>query len=741
MADLPRLQGVALQPRASTSPRPMVRTEQVDTRSSVGDFLSSLGTLQPSVANLGQAFIQQKNDPDRVRDEQARVEMSMMGKTSAEQANIDVSELSPKAKQAAGYRIGQTAAIEATDAINKAVAGQDPSTIDVNALIAEQTEKYRKQFGPNASAMRGFVEGTANLQSQLTQHKTSAAAQNFIAKRDDSVNATFNAGFDAAYKSKGVDAGVETVKKLMKENTDFLNMPPQAQGKLLQGLILKAADAGEVDKVNALGGIDAGQGKLSDVMGLVFRNAAQKAQLVTDQRDKDDLQPKLLSAMEAASAGQMTAEQLDELKAISTKKPKILPITTVKTLENSQAAALKAQQNALAEDQRDNALELFTTNNAPRLSKAVADGTVKQLVTDDGVVPLANGKYASVPAKKIIDTALKQNAEATANAVVSDFQRKNPKASEGEVAETRQRSILMTYAKNNEIPEQQKESAIGVLRRSRDSVEPTDVDVAGAQDLLRIKRNAPGLIDAIIPDPKDRAFVDSLDVSDSYGMDIKQAVKRATLDRDNFSSTVPLDRSTLNDATKRVMEQTNSDGSGSWLKYIASATLAGGDIKSVNEAQMQYLVQKQLKQLYARGVRNDDLVDQAVKAISANTINFNGQMIDLTGLHVNDPKSTGSMFQAATAMLLKTKAYKDIDPSTISWQRVGDRDAFVAVSTSGQQLHAPAINLAQMHTMYIQKLKEDRATALVEGKQKGADLQRYQEYDSTDPYRLNGLPQ
>ena len=741
MADLPRLQGVALQPRASTASRPMVRTEQINTRSSVGDFLSSLGQLQPSVQNLGQALVERQNDPQKLKDEQARAEMALMGKTSAEQAGVDLSEFSPKAQQAAGYRIGQTAAIEATDAINKAIAGQDPSNIDVLGLINEQTEKYKAQFGNNASAMRGFVEGTSNLQSQLTQHKTAGEASNFIAKRDDSVNAVFNAGFDEAYKAKGLDAGVETVKKLMKENTDFLNMPPQAQGKLLQGLIIKAADAGDVDKVNALGSIDAGQGKLSDVMGLIFQNATQRAQLVTDRKDKDDLQPKLLSAMEAASAGQMTAEQLDELKAISTKKPKILPVTTVKTLENSQAAALRAQQNAIAEDQRDNALELFTTNNAPRLSKAVADGTVKQLVTDDGVVPLANGKHASVPAKKIIDTALKQNAVATANAVVSDYQRKNPKASDSEVAEVRQKSILMTYAKNNEIPEQQKESAIGVLRRSRDSVEPTDVDVAGAQDLLRIKRNAPGLIDAIIPDPKDRAFVDSLDVSDSYGMDIKQAVKRATLDRDNFSSTVPLDRSTLNDATKRVMEQTNSDGSGSWLKYIASATLAGGDIKSVNEAQMQHLVQKQLRQLYARGVRNDDLVDQAVKAISANTINFNGQMIDLTGLHLSDPKTTGPMFQAATANLLKTKAYKDIDPNTISWQRVGDRDAFVAVSSQGQQLHAPAVNFAQMHSMYVQKLKEDRANALVEGKQKGADLDRYQQFDSSDPYRLNGLPQ
>jgi hypothetical protein len=235
--------------------------------------------------------------------------------------------------------------------------------------------------------------------------------------------------------------------------------------------------------------------------------------------------------------------------------------------------------------------------------------------------------------------------------------------------------------------------------------------------------------------------VDSLDVSQSYGMDMKQAVKRATFDRDNFGTTVPLDRTTLNDATKRVMSRTSSDGSGSWLKYIASVTFAGDDIKSGNEAQMQYLVQKQLRQLYARGVRNDDLVDQAVKAVSANTINYNGQMIDLTGLHVNDPKTTGPMFQAATANLLKTKAYKDIDPKTISWQRVGDRDAFVAVSTSGQQLHVPAVSLSQMHTMYVGKLKEDRATALTEGKQKGADLNRYQQWDDTDPYKLNGLPQ
>jgi hypothetical protein len=430
---------------------------------------------------------------------------------------------------------------------------------------------------------------------------------------------------------------------------------------------------------------------------------------------------------------------LVELKAISEKNPKILPISTVRSIETSQRSALIQQKNALSKQERDNKVEIFSSNHAVQLQDAVRAGTIDQLVTEDPEIELSNGEREKIPHKELIDTSIKAVAEADANAAAKALLAKGP-VDPAQVEELKQNTRLNTYANTGRVPEQIKQSALGVLKRSHEGVDPTQADVTGAQDLLRLKRKTPGLIDTIVTDPKDRAFVDSLDVSTSYGMPMLEAVKRATTDRDNFDGTVPIDRRTLTDASDTIINAVANDGSNDsllgWFKTIGTAGIYGKNVQSTNDAQMQFIVQKHLKQLYARGVKGDALIEQATKAIKANTLNYNGMMLDLTGLPIHDPQTFGPMLETATEALKQTPAYKDIDSSTISWQRVGAKDAFIAVNSKGQPMATPTVSYSQLQQLYIQSLKRrrdiDRANA---------ELNKFNQRDARDVLNMSNQMQ
>jgi hypothetical protein len=509
------------------------------------------------------------------------------------------------------------------------------------------------------------------------------------------------------------------VRQMVKENQDFIHASPADQSKLLQGLIMKAGDNGDVDKVSVLGDLDLGQGPLKNVMGQVFQNAQQRANNVVEGKVKEQFQTNLFGWMQAAQSGTLTEDQKKEAEQFSKDHPKVFTAAGLNSIFNTQTAALRTQANALSEEQRTNAKDIWLAQNSTDLSQAVQDGNVKQRMAGDGQITLANGKTATVPRKEAYLAAIKTNAEvARQNAV---------KATNGDEAAKREagtNAYLEIYTRNDELPDDIADAAKGVLNSSRADDEPTPTQISQAHELVRLATKAPGLIDTIIKSDKDRAFVDSLTASEQAKLDPKAALKRAIADRDNYDSTVPLDRKakqTAIDAVVANLTTANNDGYGPFNWFHSNEV--GG-----NASQIQALAGRTVEQLYRGGRNPDEIVDMATKRLKANVSNFNGQSIDMTGLPISKPEQAVQMFEAARKRILETPQFKGIDAKTLSFQRVGSTNRFVVTSADGILTHTLSTTFDQLFHMYNDVHAEEEAnkaaSALAAGAQKTVDVDK-----------------
>lgn len=715
MADKPTLSTVvSLQPVSNPTPsRPMVHTERINKASAVGDFLTNLGSLQPSLLQFGQALFDRKNDPQAQADEQSRALLDAMGKDSnAIGEQIKSGAYNPKTVQALGARQGFVAANEAQDAIIKVYSeSADPASFDQNAAIAAARDQFKQRFGNNATAMRYFEQSLADLPGKLQAAKTKTASDNFVQQRDMTLSGAFDAAMSQAESPQAMGA---IVRQMVKENTDFIHASPTDQAKLLQGLIMKAGDNGDVDKVNVLGDIDLGSGPLKNVMGQVFQNAQQRAVNVTEGKVKEEFQTKLFGWMQSAQTGSLTEDQKKEAQAFSDAHPKIFTAAGLNSIFNTQAAALKSQANSLAEEQRANAKDIALAQHSVQLSSAVQSGAIKSAVGDDVKIPLANGKTATVPRKEVIISAIKANAEvARQNAMAA---KAGSKATDAEIRDAGTDAYLDIFTRNDELPDDLADAAKGVLSSSRADDEPTETQIAQAHELVRIATKAPGLIDTIVKSDKDRAFVDSLTASAQAKLDPKAALKRAIADRDNYDSTVPLDRKTKEETVKSVMDNltTNNDGYGPFNWFASTA--------GANESQLKALAGRTVEQLYRAGRNPDEVADMATKRLKANVTNFNGQSIDMTGLPINNPETAIPMFEAARQKILETPQFKGVDPKTLSFQRVGNTNRFVVTSTDGILTHTLSATFSQLVLMsqdvQAREEKNKKASALATGTQR-----------------------
>lgn len=715
MADKPTLSTVvSLQPVSNPTPsRPMVHTERINKASAVGDFLTNLGSLQPSLLQFGQALFDRKNDPQAQADEQSRALLDAMGKDSnAIGEQIKSGAYNPKTVQALGARQGFVAANEAQDAIIKVYSeSADPASFDQNAAIAAARDQFKQRFGNNATAMRYFEQSLADLPGKLQAAKTKTASDNFVQQRDMTLSGAFDAAMSQAESPQAMGA---IVRQMVKENTDFIHASPTDQAKLLQGLIMKAGDNGDVDKVNVLGDIDLGSGPLKNVMGQVFQNAQQRAVNVTEGKVKEEFQTKLFGWMQSAQTGSLTEDQKKEAQAFSDAHPKIFTAAGLNSIFNTQAAALKSQANSLAEEQRANAKDIALAQHSVQLSSAVQSGAIKSAVGDDVKIPLANGKTATVPRKEVIISAIKANAEvARQNAMAA---KAGSKATDAEIRDAGTDAYLDIFTRNDELPDDLADAAKGVLSSSRADDEPTETQIAQAHELVRIATKAPGLIDTIVKSDKDRAFVDSLTASAQAKLDPKAALKRAIADRDNYDSTVPLDRKTKEETVKSVMDNltTNNDGYGPFNWFASTA--------GANESQLKALAGRTVEQLYRAGRNPDEVADMATKRLNANVTNFNGQSIDMTGLPINNPETAIPMFEAARQKILETPQFKGVDPKTLSFQRVGNTNRFVVTSTDGILTHTLSATFSQLVLMsqdvQAREEKNKKASALATGTQR-----------------------
>lgn len=717
MADKPTLTPIWLDPKGPATPRPMVTPEQRETDpNKIHNFLSDLGSLQPTVLQFGQALFDRKHDPKAQQDEQSRAEFEAMGKDSnAIGAQMKAGAYTPKTVQALGARQGLVAANEAQDAIVKAYGeSADPASFDQNAAIGDAREKFRERFGNNATAMRYFEQSLADLPAKLQASKTATATKNFVQQRDMTLSGAFDAAMTQAKDPRAMGA---IVRQMVKENTDFIHAAPAEQAALLQGLVIKAGDNGDVDKVNVLGDIDLGSGPLKNVMGQVFQNAQQRATNVTDGRIKEDFQTKLFGWMQSAQTGSLTEDQKKEATAFSDAHPKIFTAAGLNSIFNTHASALKAQSNALSEEQRANAKDIFLAQGSVQLSEAVNSGAIKSAVSHDGELQLANGKTATVPRREIIMGAIKANAKvAQQNAIAST------QGSDAEKQEAGINAYLDIYTKNDELPDDLADAAKGVLSSSRADDEPTQTQISQAHELVRIATKAPGLIDTIIKSDKDRAFVDSLTVSAQAKLDPKAALKRAIADRDNYDATAPLDRKTEAEAVDTVVKNLTTGNDG-WGPFNWGASTFGA-----NESQLKALAMRTVRQLYRGGRSAEEVGDIATKKLKANVTNFNGQSIDMTGLPINKPETAAPMFEAARKRILENPNFKGVDPKTLSFQRVGNTDRFVVVSSDGILTHTLSTNFQQLFLMYqdehAREEKNKKASALAAGVQRTVNQDR-----------------
>ncbi|QSY94824.1 hypothetical protein J2J97_02435 [Rhizobium bangladeshense] len=711
MADKPTLSTfVNLTPLSNpTSSRPMVQTERLQTDpNKIPNLLSELGKLNPAlVEQFGQAIYDRKNDPKAQADEQSRAMFEAMGKDSnAIGEQIKSGAYNPKTVQALGARQGFVAANEAQDAIVKAYGeSADPASFDQNAAIAQAREKFRERFGNNATAMRYFEQSLADLPGKLQAAKTKTATDNFVQQRDMTLQGAFDAAMSQAQDPKAMGA---IVRQMVKENTDFIHASPAEQAKLLQGLIMKAGDNGDVDRVNVLGEIDLGSGPLKNVMGQVFQNAQQRAVNVTEGKVKEDFQAKLFGWMQSAQTGSLTEDQKKEAQAFSEAHPKVFTAAGLNSILNTQAAALKAQANSLAEEQRANAKDIVLAQHSTELADAVQKGSVKSAVGSDVQITLANGKKATVPRKEVIAASIKSNAEiARQNAIAST------QGTDQEKQEAGTNAYLDIYTRNDELPDDLADAAKGVLSSSLADDEPTQTQISQAHELVRIATKAPGLVDTIVKSDKDRAFVDSLIASSQAKLDPKAALKRAIADRDNYDSTAPLDRKTESETVQTVMDSLKANNDG-WGPFNWFASEAGS-----NESQLKALAMRTVRQLYRGGRSADEVADMATKRLKANVTNFNGQTIDMTGLPINKPETAVPMFEAARKKILETPQFKGVDPNTLSFQRVGNTDRFVVVSSDGILTHTLSTNFQQLFLMYKdvseREEKDKKASALASG--------------------------
>ncbi|MBX5302445.1 hypothetical protein HJB93_24980 [Rhizobium sp. NLR12b] len=712
MTDKPTLSAVPLTPVSNPTPsRLMVTPERRETDpNKINNFLSDLGSLQPSVLQFGQSLFDRKNDPQAQADEQARAEFDAMGKDSnAIGEQIKSGAYTPKTVQALGARQGFVAANEAKDAIIKAMSeSSDPTNFDQNAAIASARDQFKQRFGNNATAMRYFEQNLANLPAALQSAKTKTATDNFVQQRDMTLQGAFDAAMSQAANPQAMGA---IVRQMVKENTDFIHASPAEQAKLLQGLIMKAGDNGDIDRVNVLGEIDLGSGPLKNVMGQVFQNAQQRAVNVTEGKVKEDFQTKLFGWMQSAQTGSLTEDQKKEAQAFSEAHPKVFTAAGLNSILNTQAAALKAQANSLAEEQRANAKDIVLAQHSNELADAVQKGNVKSAVGSDVQIKLANGKTATVPRKEVIAASIKSNAEvARQNAIAST------QGTDEEKQEAGVNAYLDIYTRNDELPDDLADAAKGVLSSSRADDEPTQTQISQAHELVRIASKAPGLIDTIVKSDKDRAFVDSLLASSQAKLDPKAALKRAIADRDNYDSTAPLDRKTEAATVDSLVKKltTGTDGWGQTIGLNLFPSTFGA-----NESQLKALALRTVRQLYRGGRSAAEVEDIAEKRLKANVTNFNGQTIDMTGLPINKPETAVPMFEAARKKILETPQFKGVDPNTLSFQRVGNTDRFVVVSSDGILTHTLSTNFQQLFLMYKdvseREEKDKKASALASG--------------------------
>lgn len=714
-----RLQGVNITPSASSVARPMVRAEQVNTRSGIGDFLSGLGKLNPTLQQFGATLQAEDNDPQRRQDEAARVQFQTMGKSAADIASIDTRGMNEREMRALGFRQGTAYASEVQLKIQQEIASAPPGSVNVDQLYAKYQQEANKQFAGNSTAMRGWSETMDPFLGNMKQGVFKDGVKEQLTQRASTVQAVFSAEWSkvAASNPGDTEAGLAAITKMAKENEQFLGMSLVEQGDVLKNLVTQASLAGDPTQVKALGEFDVNGQKLKNIMGPVYDNLTiQAANREEDSRQKR-MQPLVADWLFNAEVGALDAVTLHQME----KEMKAGNITrsTYSQIVAKNRNSLEHQQTELYKEEKRLAGAKYIQSAEPDFIQQAADGTLPALQADDTVLPLRDGTFVTVTSKdkiaKGLAGAVDQRARFKVEALGKD-------ATPEQQAAAKADAEIEVYAANSMLPEAQKKSAQSLLRRSNSDIEITDADRAGVGDLMRITRHADGLIDDVVQTDKDKAFVYTLTSLASIGP-VDDAIRQARQARANYDTRTPLAGKDLEDTVAKVTDLLKVDQEGTLWD---STSPWGNDVSG--------MIKKQVRALQGIELSGDALAETVSRVIKSNTTKYNGFMVNTQGLPVNNPNQFNAMLDSVTATIKADPKYKDVE---VTYLRNGQDTSFVPMALhNGVPTPIPGLRYTfkQIQRTYNDALKADPQRNFDQNIKKSNDKRTAREMRQMSPF-------
>ncbi|WP_153064508.1 hypothetical protein [Agrobacterium sp. LAD9] len=660
MAD--RLQGVNIAPSANAVARPMVRAEQVVERSGIGDFLSGLGKLNPTLQQFANTLQAEENDPQGRQDEAARIQFQTMGKSAGDIASIDTRGMNERETRALGFRQGTAYANEVQLKIQQEIANAPPGSVNVDQLYDKYQQEANKQFAGNTTAMRGWAETMDPFLGNMKQGVFKDGVKEQLTQRASTVQAVFSSEWAKVSASSPGDpqAGLAAITKMAKENEQFLGMSLQEQGDVLKNLLTQASMSGDPTQVQALGEFDVSGQKLKNIMGPVFENLSIQAANRSEDNRQKRMQPLISDWQFTAEVGALdmvTMHQMDkEMKAGNITRAAYSQIIS------KNHNALEKQRAELYQQQKRLAGSNYIQQVEPDLIQQAADGTLPALQSEDTVLPQPDGTFVTVTSKDKVARglagAVDQRSRFKVEALGKD-------ATPEQQAAAKADAEIEVYAANSLLPEAQKKSAQALLRRSNFDIEITDADRAGVGDLMRITRHADGLIDEVVQTGKDKAFVYTLTSLASIGP-VDDAIRQARQARANYDTRTPLAGKVLDETVDKVTELLKVDQEG----YVF-------DTKSTWGNDVSGMIKKQVRALQGIELSGDALAETVARVIKSNATKYNGFMVNTQGLPVNNPSQFNAMLDAVTATIKADPKYKDME---ITYLRNGQDTSFVPMA-------------------------------------------------------------
>ncbi len=644
--DVKKLQGVNLQPQRQTPNTPMVQAAKPQTRSSVGEFLEGLGKLNPMVTQLAMNRTEEQNDPQKRKDDLARIEFQTMGKTSADVQGMDRTGMKESQLRGLDFRQGSIRATEDQKRFQEWYAKQPPGSVDIDAVMGQYRDEVAKSFGGNTSAVRAWTETMSPFIQNARNGNIDNAIKEQVQQRDNTLQAAFSSQWSVLAQDPKLSPAerVQQMQKMVNENHEFIGAGAKNQQVLLQQLVTTASQAGDPEQIKALGEMEIGGNRIRDLMGPVYQNQLLNGENVKTKHDQEAFQPKLVEWQLKAQQGLLTDKELFDIDAEVKNGNKMITRGTAAMLIGSNRAALVAEQKAAQSESKKLAKTNFLMSSEPEFVQQAMDGNIEALQSKPSILYHEDGTSTEIGSKDKTDAGLDAAAKQYGQFEVSKLP---AGATDQQKAAAYADAEMSVYTRNGVLPEPQKQSAIALLKRSNPDMDITDADRAGAGDALRILKMGDGLIDEFAKSDKDKSFLYTLQALTGV-MPLDDAIRQARTSRSNFDNRTPLSGKDLQDTTDSVMEKLRVDKVGVFFND-----------KSDVSNDMTGFVKKQIRVLQNGELSGDALVEATANLVKANSTKYNGFLIPTNGLPINDPKKLNGMLDVVGATLTADPKYKD----------------------------------------------------------------------------------